>query len=201
MAYPDSLETYTTKEDGVTIVATFDFNNLQRACEAIQKKVGVDNSASPRSMDYKLYSTLSPGHTHSNPPITAQLSNNEDWSGYSISDIIIGTNTVGTFGGLYIKSNGKYSNSWYKDSNTLPCIGIAVTTGTGSGKEILTNGYIRNESWNWVIGSPVFVGATGEFTQTPFVDGGKEIQCVGVALHQYILNFNPDLTVVTATTI
>lgn len=54
MAYPSTIDSFTTKQDGVTDVMAADVNNLQTAVVALQTKVGVDNSIVETTIEYKV---------------------------------------------------------------------------------------------------------------------------------------------------
>lgn len=63
MAYPENIDTWTTKQDGVDYPEAAHINDLQEAVEAVQTKVGADDSAVASTIDYKLANTTS-GHDH-----------------------------------------------------------------------------------------------------------------------------------------
>jgi hypothetical protein len=54
MAYPTTLDDFTPHVDGVDEIMALDVNELQAAIEAIEAKLGIDNSADTGSIDYKL---------------------------------------------------------------------------------------------------------------------------------------------------
>lgn len=53
MAFPSTLDSFTTKYDGVSDVLAADINNLQAAVLALETKVGINNSTDASSLDYK----------------------------------------------------------------------------------------------------------------------------------------------------
>lgn len=65
MAYPTTLDSFTTKNSGDTIAESH-VNSLQTAVVAIETKLGVDSSAVTTTLDYLVKSTSSsnPGHKH-----------------------------------------------------------------------------------------------------------------------------------------
>ena len=65
MAYPSTIDSFTTKTNGQVIDAS-DVNNPQTAIVALETKVGVNSSAVTTSLDYKVTNSASvnPGHTH-----------------------------------------------------------------------------------------------------------------------------------------
>ena len=57
-SFPTTVDTYSTKLDGVSDVLAADTNNLQDAVLALQAKVGVNSSTVTTSVDYKLRNIL-----------------------------------------------------------------------------------------------------------------------------------------------
>jgi hypothetical protein len=82
---------------------------------------------------------------------------------------------------------------------TMPCNCLALQTGTGS-KEVLLQGFIRNDSWNWTVGGIVYVSTDpttyGGLTQTAPSDSGDRVQTVGYATHADRIYFNPSFVLV-----
>lgn len=66
MAFPTSLDSFTTKTDSVDDVAAADINNVQTAVVALETKIGIDSSLVATSLDYlvKSGSSTDPGHLH-----------------------------------------------------------------------------------------------------------------------------------------
>ena len=60
MAYPTSLDSFTTKVDGVDYPKASHINSLQTAVEALEAKVGVDSSAVATSLDYIIKNNIYP---------------------------------------------------------------------------------------------------------------------------------------------
>lgn len=56
--FPTSLDTFTTKVNGVDDVLAADTNNLQDAVAALQAKVGTNGSANSSTIDFKVASLL-----------------------------------------------------------------------------------------------------------------------------------------------
>lgn len=54
MAFPTTLDSFTTKTDGVTDVLAADINSIQTAVSALETKVGVDGSAVAATLDKKV---------------------------------------------------------------------------------------------------------------------------------------------------
>lgn len=57
--FPSSLDTFTTKVNGVDDVLAADTNNLQDAVTALQAKLGVNGSSNTSTIDYKVAQLLS----------------------------------------------------------------------------------------------------------------------------------------------
>lgn len=54
--YPNGLDTFTEKVDGVDDVLAYDFNKLQEAIAAIEARIGILGSNVPGTIDYVLQS-------------------------------------------------------------------------------------------------------------------------------------------------
>jgi len=112
---------------------------------------------------------------------------------------IKGTFTAGenvAFGDVcYIKNDGKM---WKGDADSeTTTFTVAMALGTinadASGTFLLI-GIVRDDSWNWTVGSPVFLSTTsGDITQTAPSGSGDIVQILGVATHADRIYFNPNL--------
>lgn len=75
----------------------------------------------------------------------------------------------------------------------MPAIGLAVETGTGA-KKILLTGLICETDWNWTIGGPVYVSddpsTTEGLTQTVLSTTGDTVQIVGIAVSADCVEIN-----------
>jgi len=69
--------------------------------------------------------------------------------------------------------------------NTMPCMGVWVAT-----NKILTQGFIRDNTWNFTIGKPVYVNGSVFSTVIPPAVGDV-VQVVGVSITADIMHFNP----------
>ena len=106
-----------------------------------------------------------------------------------------GENVV--FGNVcYVKSDGKM---WKADADaeaTSYCVAIALATinADASGSFLLI-GIARDDTWNWTVGSPIYLSTTaGELTQTAPSGSGDIVQILGIATHADRMYFNPSLT-------
>jgi hypothetical protein len=81
---------------------------------------------------------------------------------------------------------------------TARCIGIApaAISDTATG-EILLQGFIRDDTWNWTIGGTMYLSETaGDMTQTAPSTDGAFVQVLGIALTADVVYFNPSLDVI-----
>lgn len=103
------------------------------------------------------------------------------------------TNTFGLSAALVMNTDGNYENADADVIAKMPCVALALETGTGN-KKILLQGYITNEAWSWTPGQPVYVSSTtGELTQTAPSSSGQQVQIVGYASKTNTIYFNPNL--------
>lgn len=111
-----------------------------------------------------------------------------------------GTFTAGeglVFGDVcHIRDTGKF---WKADASTIGlsyaiAIALASITTDNPGSFLLI-GAIRDDSWAWVVSSPVYLSTTsGELTQTPPSATGEIVQILGIATHADRIYFNPSLS-------
>ncbi len=108
----------------------------------------------------------------------------------------IASNSVGSGAALFMNSDGEYEEADADAVSTMPCVALALETGTGN-KKILLQGYITNESWNWTTGGIIYVSPdTGELTQAIPSTTGQQVQIVGYASGSDIMYFNPNLMLI-----
>ena len=109
-----------------------------------------------------------------------------------IAPMQVDVNATGFGAALYMASDGNYEDA----AATMPCIALALETGTGS-KNVLLKGFIRNDGWNWAsLGQPVYVSSTtGVLTQTKPAGAGDQVQIVGIATHADRIFFNPNYAI------
>lgn len=99
---------------------------------------------------------------------------------------------------LYLESDGNYERCDASLINTMPCRAMALEAGNGV-KLLLTEGYVRNDFWNWIVkdGSTdgsIYVSETvGELTQTAPSTSNAIVQKVGYAVSPDIMYFQPSL--------
>jgi len=109
----------------------------------------------------------------------------------------VDANTIGFGAALYLATDGNYKEADADAVTTMPCVALALEIGTGT-KDILLQGYIRNNSWTWsIIGGPVYVSpTTGILTQTIPIAAGQQVQIVGYATKSNTIYFSPNLMLI-----
>jgi hypothetical protein len=108
----------------------------------------------------------------------------------------VDTNATGISAALYQASDGNWDEAKADAIATMPCRALALESGTGT-KLILRRGWIRDDSWAWTPGAPVYVSTTtGALTQTKPSTTGDQVQIVGYAETADILDFNPSTVIV-----
>ena len=131
-----------------------------------------------------------------NIEIQSGISTNLSASGIKTNSIV-DINNFGYSAALFLAADGNYEEADADAVTTMPCVALALETGTGI-KDILLQGYIRNDSWAWsTIGGPVYVSpTTGSLTQTIPTATGQQVQIVGYATTSNIIYFSPNLMLI-----
>jgi hypothetical protein len=115
-----------------------------------------------------------------------------------IATFTVDTNSVGVGAALYMASDGNFDEADADATTTMPCVALALETGTGS-KKVLLRGFIRNDDWNWNVGTTsgiIYVSTTqGTLTQTAPAGTGDQVQIVGFATHADRMFFNPNYAI------
>jgi hypothetical protein len=111
-------------------------------------------------------------------------------------------NTTGIGNALSMGADGHFEDADYNSVDDMPCIALALETGTGS-KKILLHGVMRNDDWNWTTGEGaaglVYVGTGGALTQTKPTGEDDVVQPVGFALSDDCIYFCPSMLWITHT--
>jgi hypothetical protein len=108
----------------------------------------------------------------------------------------VDTNATGFAAALYQAADGNWDEADADAIATMPCRALALETGTGT-KLILRRGWIRDDSWSWTPGAPVYASTTaGGLTQTKPSGTGDQVQIVGYAETATVLDFNPSTVIV-----
>jgi hypothetical protein len=110
---------------------------------------------------------------------------------------LVGANTNGFSNALCIDaSTATFIDASAAAQETTPCVGLALESDAGI-KELLIQGYIRNDAWTWAPGLPIFLSLTpGLMTQEVPAGDGTYVQILGVARQTNIIFFNPSYTMV-----
>jgi hypothetical protein len=99
--FPTSIDSYTTKQDGVDYPQAAHINDLQSAVVALETKVGADNSAVATSVDYLIKNTTA-GHDHDGSDSKKIIATNLNVTGLTASQLL----RVNS-GGSAVESSGK----------------------------------------------------------------------------------------------
>jgi hypothetical protein len=97
---------------------------------------------------------------------------------------------------LYEGADGEWYLADADASATMPAMRMAVGSGVDGGAvNTITRGVVRNDSWTWTIGMPIYVSTTGTtgntLTQTAPSGEFDVIQIVGYALSATVMYFDP----------
>jgi len=114
----------------------------------------------------------------------------------NIASVTVDANTYGIASALHLDTDGNYIEADADAATTMPCIALALETGTGT-KTILFDGYIRDDTWDWTPGAIIYVSDTvGTLTATAPSGTGDQVQVVGIALTADVIKFAPSLVLV-----
>ena len=102
---------------------------------------------------------------------------------------------------VYMKSDGKVWKADTNGSSTYPAIGlVSVAANAEATCSIITHGMCRQDTWNWTVGSLIYLSATpGALVGTATSTSGDKIQRIGVATHADRILVMPSLDVITLT--
>ena len=115
--------------------------------------------------------------------------------------IIEGTVDENPFGigcALGMVSNGHWESCDADNPSDFPCSGLALDSGTGTGKNILIYGTLSDASYSFTPGLPVYVSEVidGGLTTAPVAGTGDTLQRVGIAIDADTVLFTPSLDVI-----
>lgn len=99
----------------------------------------------------------------------------------------------------YMGSDGKMELAKGDAAATMPAFAICLATIAENATGLfLIRGYVRDDSWSFDVGSPVYVSAAtaGLVTKTAPAGSGNQVQKLGMAITATIVLFDPDSTVV-----
>lgn len=121
--------------------------------------------------------------------LSGNLTTHGTWDGIT-ARLDVDENTVGFSGALHMDADGNLIDCDADGTTTLPCFGLAIEAGVGSGKLILLQGKIVNTAWNWTIGSVLYISPTvGGLSAT--VASGDYYNQVGIAIGADAIYFDP----------
>lgn len=150
---------------------------------------GTDGSYDLGNATYRL------GEIHADHYMLDETPDVDDTGTGFVISATVDQNTVGVGGALKKSADSNFDDADYNASSTMPCIAIALESGTGT-KKLLLVGFIRNAGWSWTVGGLIYVGTSGVLTQTTPSGSGDFVQVVGVATSATEIYFNPDLAMV-----
>jgi len=112
------------------------------------------------------------------------------------SSVLVDENTLGFAAALFVAPDGNYELANATDISTMPCVALAVETGTGT-KKILHQGYVRNDDWNWTVGGIIYVSTTdGVLSQEFPTETANQVQIVGYATATNKIFFSPNFMLI-----
>lgn len=129
---------------------------------------------------------------------TSTLGSDHTWDG-EVAEVTVDVNAYGFGAALFIASDGNYEQADADAGTSMPCVALALETGTGT-KKILRRGIVRDDSWSWTVGAEsgtIFVSTDpstlGGLTQTKPTGTTDRVQVVGYALSATKIYFNPEM--------
>ena len=101
-------------------------------------------------------------------------------------------NSYGFAAAMRFNTSGELEEASAFNEDKMPCSVLALYTGTGSEKQVLFWGRIRNDNWNWDAGKHIYVDtSSGALTQVMPNDDNNVVQIAGIATHSNQIIFNP----------
>jgi len=141
-----------------------------------------------------------PVNINNSVALTGNMQITGDIDNHSSSGITViapvGVNITGFGAALYVSSDGMLKEADANDVASMPCVALALESGTGD-KEILLQGFIKNEDWTWTPGGLIYVSpTTGAVSQTKPSASGQQVQILGVAVSTDMIYFTPNLMLI-----
>lgn len=126
----------------------------------------------------------------------SSIETNQSSSGLTTT-MTVGSNSYGIGAVMYVNSTGTLDLANATVTSTMPGLFMALETGSGADKKVLTYGPIRNDSWNFTgnIGKPVYVSTStvGAPTTTLPSAVGNTVQIIGWTTATNTIRFMPQL--------
>ena len=105
----------------------------------------------------------------------------------------VDSNAIGFGGVMYMAADGNLDLADSDGTGTYPAIGLAMESGTGA-KKILVKGYVRDGTWSWTTGSPLYLSDTvGTMCHLSSIGTttGDQVQLLGMATTASIAWIDP----------
>ncbi len=188
--FPATIVNFTRADVSATITASL-LNDIQIILENIQTKIGIDNTSDINTIDYNLKSGDSPGHLHTIIKVDAETTATNSGIRTKIDS---GDSSISVGDVLCIYSDGDVERADGNDLARMPVVTAALEVGSGSAKKCLEHGSLHSSSYNWTVGSPIYMSPTiGDMTQARPTASGDFVQMVGVPTTASVVffNFNP----------
>ncbi len=98
---------------------------------------------------------------------------------------------------LFIGSDGELELADADAAASMPAVYMATGSGTGAQTVVGANSFIRDDSWNWMPGAPLYAsGTAGGITATAPSSSGQQVQRIGMAKSATVIHFLPSTTVI-----
>jgi hypothetical protein len=122
---------------------------------------------------------------------------NSDHTGNGIIALMqVDVNAYGIGALLHMHTDGHFELTDNDFAADMPCMAIALETGTGM-KKVLLQGFMRNDTWVFsTLGQPIYVSSTPGVPSQVVPTSGRFAQRIGIALSNDVMWFNPDYTVI-----
>jgi hypothetical protein len=115
----------------------------------------------------------------------------------NIISMTVADNAYGFGALMYVNSTSSLSLANASVTTTIPALFMALETGVGA-KNVLQNGVVRNDSWNFTgnVGKPVYVSPVTAGTPTTTIPTGvgQQVQIIGYTIATNTINFIPSTT-------
>jgi hypothetical protein len=145
------------------------------------------------------YEGTAVGWRNLNPRVTVSKLSSNEYAG-TVDVLTLGT-AVAFAQGVFIDSSAQIQISNAGSSSTMPVIGLCVSSGSsGTERGILTDGWLRNDAWNFTKGAALYAStmAGGLSTSYTTAAGGCR-QAVAVAYTSNVIRVRPSLHFEVAT--
>ena len=100
---------------------------------------------------------------------------------------------------VYLKNDGKFWKAKADAAGTMPAIGVCVVGGdaddTGT---ILIRGMVRDDTWDFTVGSSLYVSDTtaGTLTDSAPDTAGDQVQFMGIAISADVALITPNIMLI-----